>query len=193
MRRAVKHAVRLQAWRLGAGSRKEKELMAAGRIRLRPDGTYELFSQEATGAVGQIAQAGDYFKEDPPGCPYPNKRAFFEATHTRVGGNWYIQQSPPIRIWTVGEPLDEAVEFLLRTGRLEIRPDDPEKCFSAELWGTRETAARDAVLAFYEIKRDGNGSITDVTFNFIARPAFEKTYTVLDGETPESGAEEDGR
>ena len=74
-----KKPVRLQAWQLGAGDAKEAEMIAAGKIKLREDGSYELFSMEALGEKGQIAGPGDYFKVDSAGFPYPNKKAFYRA------------------------------------------------------------------------------------------------------------------
>ena len=75
---AEKTALRVRAWQLGAGTEMEKEMVAQGKIKRRKDGTYEVFSMEATGETGQIAKAGDYFKLDDSGKPYPNDKAFFE-------------------------------------------------------------------------------------------------------------------
>ena len=72
-----KKNVRVQAWELGAGSETEKRMIQARKIIPHPDGTYEVFSQECKNGKGQIANAGDYFKVDATGSPYPNERAFF--------------------------------------------------------------------------------------------------------------------
>jgi hypothetical protein len=47
------------------------------------------------------------------------------------------------------------------------------------LFGTLESAARDAVIVFYAIRRDDAGRITDADFNLVDREAFEQTYEWL--------------
>lgn len=59
---AVKTNTEVRAWELGKGSDMEKEMLRCGKIVARPDGTYELFSQEATQGKGQVAKAGDFFR-----------------------------------------------------------------------------------------------------------------------------------
>ena len=187
MRYAVKTAVKVRAWRLGDQSAMEMDLIAQGKIRLREDGAYELFSQEATGETGQIAYRGDYFKVDSSTRPYPNDKAFFEAHHTPLGEDWYLQSSSPLPIWTAEEPMNDAVRFLLDTGALAFHPEDPARYYSAFLWGTTETAARDAVILFYAIERSEDGRIIRVEFNFVARGEFDAAYTVLDQSPADSG------
>lgn len=181
MRIARKNAVRLRAWRLGEGSQTEQELMAQGKIALRSDGKYELFSQEATGATGQIAAAGDYFKVDSRGCPYPNRRETFEQKHEHIEGDWYLQIAKPVPIWTACDPMCEEIEYLLSHDLLRIHPEDAQRYFSAFLWGTQETAAQTAVIVFYEIERDAGGAIRGIDFNFVERSEFERTYELLPG------------
>lgn len=179
MRWAKKKTSRIQAWQLGKDTPMERKMIEEGRIIKRDDGRYELFSQEATGPVGQIASAGDYFKVDPPDCPYPNEKGMFERKHRHLEGDWYEQITEPVQIWTVDDPECEEIEYLLASGQLHIHPDDPEHYFSAKLWGTEETAARDAVVVFYEIERDDEGAIERVDFNFVERGYFEKNYSVI--------------
>ena len=64
-------------------------------------------------------------------------------------------------------------------GRLTVAPDDPERCFSALLWGAPLTAAADAVVVFYRIDTAENGTVTDVEFNFVERSEFERSYRIL--------------
>ena len=180
MRWAKKKEVLLRAWQLGADSPMERELIGMGRIVPRDDGTYELFSLEATGRVGQIARRGDYFKVDPPGCPYPNERAFFERSHVHVEGDLYRQISSPVPVWMDGDAPCVEVDWLLSRGILRRHPEDAEHFYSATLWGTRETAARDAVLVFYAIERDADGAIRHIEFNFVDRKTFERTYELLE-------------
>lgn len=179
VRIARKKAVQLRAWRLGEGSQMERELMAQGKIVLRADGSYELFSQEATGATGQIAAAGDYFKVDSRGCPYPNRRETFAQRHEHIEGDRYLQISKAVPIWMASDPMCEEIEYLLSRGLLHIHPEDAQRYFSAFLWGTQETAAQTAVIVFYEIERDAGGAIRDIDFNFVERSEFERTYELL--------------
>lgn len=179
MRWAKKKLVRLQAWQLGTNTIMERKLIEEGRIIKRDDGQYELFSLEATRGTGEIARAGDYFKVDATNCPYPNEKAKFERTHRRLEGDWYEQISVPVHIWTADEPVCEEINFLLSTGRLQIHSGDPQHYFSAKLWGTEETAPRDAVVVFYSVERDGSGTIHSIDFNFVVKDVFDETYELL--------------
>ena len=53
---AIKVNNRVQAWELGAGSAMEQEMIRRGKIAARPDGTWEIFSQESTEGSGQVAR-----------------------------------------------------------------------------------------------------------------------------------------
>ena len=174
-----KKAVRVQAWQLGAQSEKELELMNGGRIKRRADGGYELFSQEATGRTGQIAKPGDYFKVALSGEPYPNEKEWFERMHSHIQGDWYIQKSLPLSAWTVQEQINETIRFLLDHNLLKINKNDAAHFFSAPLWGTTETAAKDAVIIIHRVEKNDKNEITGVSFNFVARDEFDRTYSVL--------------
>ena len=50
---AIKTATRVQAWELGTGSDMEKEMLRNGKIIAHSDGTFEVFTKEATGEKGQ--------------------------------------------------------------------------------------------------------------------------------------------
>ena len=41
------------------------------------------------------------------------------------------------------------------------------------------SAAQDATLIFYSVDRDADGTITDISFNFVAKPEFDARYTLL--------------
>lgn len=176
---AVKADTRVRAWELGAGSDMEKELLLCGKIVSHPDGTYELFSLEATEEKGQMAKAGDYFKVDHRGMPYPNEREWFLKNHQHLEGDWYQQAARPLKIWRLGDPDCEELRFLLDRGLLSIRPDDPQHCFIAPLWDTTETAASDAVIVFFSVERDPAESITVVSFNFVDAEYFNTHYRVI--------------
>lgn len=177
MKTVQKISVPIQAWRLGGGSETEARLIVEKKIVLRDDGTYELFSTEAQSKQGQIARAGDYFKVDLyNGLPYPNAREFFESRHTPIGPDTYLQNNPILPAWVADDPTCPEIEFLLSTGRLTIAEEDPEHYFQAFLWGAPLSAAKDAVVVFYQVIREPSGQIKDIEFNFIARNEFEITY-----------------
>lgn len=183
MRYAVKNKRKIvKAYPLGAGHPMEAALIAEGAIRLREDGQYELFSQEAVNGSGQLAQSGDYFKVDTiegRHFPYPNARAWFEENHTHLSGDEYEQLNKPLQIWQAGDEMTEEVRWLVQTGRLTLKPADPAHYFNAFLWGSDLSAASDATLLFYGVDRDETNAITDINFNFVARPEFEACYTIL--------------
>ena len=176
---AIKENARVQAWELGTGSAMEQEMICLGKIIARPDGVYEVFSQEATNGRGEMARAGDFFKVDDRGFPYPNGRVFFLQNHEHLREDWYLQKTKPLKIWQKDDPDCEELRFLLDRGLLSLHPETPERYYSAFVWGTQETAPSDAVLAFYHVDRDPEGIITGIEFNFIVRDYFEKYYRVL--------------
>lgn len=169
----------VHAYCLGAGSPMEQKMLEEGKIRVRDDGVYELFSQEAKGETGELAYPGDYFKIDSSSFPYPNKKEWFEANHKHINGDDYMQFPKPVDIWEADMPMCEEIQYLLSTDRLHIKVEDTANYFSAFLWGAPLAAAKDAVIVFYSVDRDEDGKIRDVDFNFVARDEFEKTYTVL--------------
>ena len=182
-RYAVKKITKRQAWELGAGSDKEQEMIRAGKIVAFPGGIYEVFSLEATEGKGEVANAGDFFTVDFRGFPSPSKRSWFLENHKHLEGDWYLQDAKPLLIWSKDEPESEEIRYLTDNGRLHINEDDPGHYYSAELWGSVETAPFDAVIVFYSVDRDSEGKICKVDFNFVDRVYFEDNYKVL--ESPE--------
>lgn len=183
MRYAVKSLRKIiTAYPLGEGHPMEAALIAEGAIRLLPDGTYELFSQEAVNGSGQIVHAGDYFKVDTIDgrhYPYPNNREFFLANHIHLGGDEYEQINRPLPIWQAGDEMFEQLRWLLDTGRLTLKPEDPDHYFNAFLFDTDLSAPIVATLVFYRVDRDDTGAITDIDFNFVAKAEFDACYTLL--------------
>lgn len=172
----------VKAYCLGTESPEIVRLIREGKIISLGSGFYELMSQEAvTGdsGHGELAKAGDFVKLDSAGFPYPNDRDFFIANHRHISGDNYEQIPKPLFAWTIEEPMCPEIEFLLRENRLQIQEEYQNKCFSAILWGTLESAAKDAVVVFYDVTKDSKGSICDISFNFVARDEFEKTYNVI--------------
>ena len=173
---AIKINTKCQAWELGSGSKMEREMISKGKICLHPDNTYEIFSLEAQGGKGQIAKAGDYLKVDFRGWPQPCKREWFLENHQLLEGDWYRQLAKPLKIWRKGDPESEEIRFLLEKGLLQFHPENPDRYFSAVLWDTEETAACDAVVVFFEVKRDGEGKIAEINFNFVDAEYFRGNY-----------------
>lgn len=183
MKYAVKSKRKIvKAYPLGVGHPMEQALIEEGAIRLLPDGSYALFSQEAVNGQGQIAHAGDYFKVDTIDgrhYPYPNSREFFLENHTHLSGDEYEQVNKPLLIWQADDAVSEEIRWLVDSGRLTLKPQEPERFFNAFLWGADLSAARDATLVFYSVDRDETGTITDISFNFVAKNEFEASYTLL--------------
>jgi hypothetical protein len=165
----------VEAWELGTDSAKELTLISEGKITKNDTG-YELFSQEAQSGSGEKAAAGDFFKVDKAGFPYPNGREWFLANHRHIEGDTWEQLPKPLMAWEVSEELTPEIQFLIDNKGLKLSPATPDQYFGAELWGAWLTAASDAVLIFYSVTRDENGTITDADFNFVARPEFEASY-----------------
>lgn len=185
MRYARKARTIVTAYQLGAHSPMEEELIREGAIQRLPDGGYALFSQEAVNGTGETAQPGDYFKVDTidgKRYPYPNGRAQFEAGHRHIEGDTYEQLAKPLAVWQDGDGPCEEMDHLLASKRLTLCPEDEARYFNAVLWGAPLSAARDATVVFYRVDRDGQGRITDVEFNFVARWDFERDYVFLDEE-----------
>ncbi len=165
-----KQGKRICAWQLGSGSAMEAELIREGMIVRRGD-TYEIFSRECGSETGQIVRAGDYFKIDEGGKPYPNERTWFEKHHRPLGGDEYEQIPVPLMAWEAGDPDDAPVRTLIGEGRLTISEEDPEHYFQADLWGTHLAAPKDAVLVIYDFD--------EREFNFVAREIFNNTYEIV--------------
>lgn len=176
---AIKVETRARAWELGTDSAMEQEMVRLGKIAVRPGGIYEVFSLEAREEKGQVARAGDFFKVDDRGFPHPLERASFLRDHQPLEGGWYEQAARPLKIWRREDPDCEEVRFLLDRGILRIRPDDPDRYFSADLWETEESAASDAVLVFFDVVRNPAGGISAVNFNFVDKTYFDKHYRVI--------------
>lgn len=184
MKYAVKSKKKIvKAYPLGVGHPMEVALIEEGAIRLLPDGSYELFSQEAINGHGQIAQAGDFFKVDTidgKHFPYPNGRDWFLENHVHLSGDEYEQINKPLLIWQSADETTEEIRWLVDTGRLTLKPEDPAHFFNAFLWGADLSAAADATLVFYSVDRDASGAIVDISFNFVAKPEFEASYSMVE-------------
>ena len=75
--------------------------------------------------------------------------------------------------------MNDAVQYLFDRELVVLHEDDPAHFFSAFLWGTEETAAKDAIIVFYQIQRDDRGKIIKIDFNFVGKSEFDKTYQIV--------------
>lgn len=174
-----RHGRKCLAYRLDSQNPALRRLIESGSLIPRPDGRFEVMSREAVHGQGELAEAGDYVKIDSQGQLYPNSAAFFEANHRPLGNDEYEQIPHPLQAWTAEEDMCEEVRFLIQNKGLVLDEAHPSTYFSAPLWGTLESAARDAVVVFYRIERDRTGAVVDADFNFVARDVFVKEYEIL--------------
>ena len=172
-----KNGKRIRAYQLGTGSAMEKQMISEGKIIVCVDGSYELFSREAR-QQGEKACAGDYFKIDSAGYPYPNKRDWFCRNHILLQEPDLYEQLPvQLKAWELSEPESEEIVWVKKQGILWIQ--EGANYFSARLWGTVERTEKDSVILFYHVERDSAGQITDVDFNFVSGEEFQKSYQVI--------------
>ena len=172
----------VRAYRLGQPHPVLEQLISSNRIVDLHDGTYEVFSQEAVkGGTGhgQLAETGDWIRIDGAGYPYPCRDDWFRKNLRHLEGDDYEQIPKPLKAWTADRPMCPEVQFLMERKGLVLDETDPDRYFNAVLWGTRESAGKDAVLVFYGISRDNAGNITDADFNFVERAEFCRTYNIL--------------
>lgn len=172
----------VQAYQLGSDSPVIKELIAAGKIEELGNGTYAVHSQEAVnGKVGgEKAKAGDWIKIDSTGFPYPNDQDYFKTNHCHVKGDTFEQIPKPLKAWDAGCGMCPEIRFLIEKKGLRIDESSERQRYSAELWGTKEAAAADAVIVFYNISYGKDGAVEEANFNFVARDEFERTYSVVE-------------
>lgn len=176
-----RHGKKVLAYQLGSQSPALQQLVKEGRLIACPDGSFEVMSQEAVHGKGEKAFPGDFVKIDAQGYPYPNSKTFFENNHRHLQGDEYEQIPRPLEAWPASEPVCEEVRFLVEHKGLVIDPRHPDRYLTAPLWGTLESATRDAVVVFYHIQRDESGAIVDADFNFVARSVFETEYEIVSG------------
>lgn len=168
----------VEAWELGASSEMELKLRESQKIIFHEgdEKPYELFSSESNSGKGQRTVAGDYFKVDGKGNPYPQEREKFFANHRHIEGDTWEQLPKPLLAWESGDEVTPEVQFLIDHKGLVLNPKTPEQYFGAVLWGAWLTAAQDAVLIFYGVTYDEAGNILDADFNFVMRSHFEEQY-----------------
>lgn len=168
----------VDAYQLGSDNAVIKELMENGKICDLGDGRYEIHSQEAVNgaAGGEKAMAGDWIKVDSKGCPYPNDREYFEANHRHIEGDTFEQLTKPLPAWDAKLEMCPEVAFLVEKKGLIIDEASSDRRYTAQLWGTTEVAAEDAMIVFYSITYNENGNVIDADYNFVAGDEFKRTY-----------------
>ncbi|MCR4598703.1 MAG: hypothetical protein K5678_06695 [Acetatifactor sp.] len=63
-----------------------------------------------------------------------------------------------------------------------FHPENPDRYFSASLWETEESAACDAVIVFFDVKRGAEGKIERINFNFVDAEYFQNNYSLMSEE-----------
>lgn len=164
----------IQAYCLGEDHPIIERLIGEGKIQPMDDGRFRVFSQEA--AKGEVAGFGDYVKLDSSGAPYPNTRAFFLENHRHIGGDDYEQIPKWLNAWCLGDEMCPEIRFLIEHKGLVIDKGSDEACFRAPLWGDMLSAAKDAVIVFYDLEYDSGHEVLEADFNFVAKAEFDKVY-----------------
>lgn len=164
--------------RLGWSSEMEQKLIEEGKIRLCNGrvSIYEIFSQNNKAGHGEIARAGDFIKIDEDGYPYPNRLEVFLENHRHINGDTWEQLPKPLIAWESYDEVTPEVQFLIDNKRLMFDAGKNEKFFVAHIKGTWVTAAVNAILIFYSVSYNEDGSIADAEFDFIAPEEFKENY-----------------
>ena len=172
----------VEAYQLGSDNPVIKALIDTGMICNIGNGKYEIHSQESVNGSlgGEKAKNGDWIKIDSKGYPYPNKKEFFEINHRHIEGNTFEQLPKPLTAWDTKLEMCPEIVFLIEKKGLIIDKTSVTHRYTAELWGTTEVAAWDALIIFYSVFYDGAGNIIDCDWNFIERSEFDKIYSVID-------------
>lgn len=89
------------------------------------------------------------------------------------------QIAKPLKIWRKGDSESEEIRYLLEKGILKIHPENPDRYFSASLRETEESAACDAVIVFFDVKRGAEGKIERINFNFVDAECFQNNYSLM--------------
>lgn len=168
----------VKAYELGSKHPAITEMIRKGKIRPLENGRYKVFSQESSGS-GETAEAGDWVKTDSKGYLYPNRKEWFEANHRHIERDLFEQIPQPLKGWDCRLDMCPEVEFLTEKKGLAIDRASSDRRYTAELWGTTEIAAEDAMIVFYNISYDDAGNVTDAEYNFVERSEFDRTYSVL--------------
>lgn len=180
---AKKDDVAYKAYRLGESNPELDAFFEAGLLKDCGDGYYEIVTLEVLAAgsgKGEVAHAGDWLRVGVKGELFPNTDEYFRANMVEIGKDTYKQLPIRRKAWTADCEMCPEVEFLIKNKGLVLDWDNPDRFFSAPLWGTVEAAAKDAFLVFYELEYDNDGNVTEAYFNFVDNEAFEQTYEIIE-------------
>ncbi len=180
MRKAIKKRGKIvQAYRLDDNQHPViKKLIDEGKVKVMPDGTYQIFSQEAINGDGQVVSSKQYYiRIDSTGAPYPNSAEYVKRNLKHIQGDDYEQVPKPVNVWHFGDEMCEELDFLVQHKGLIIDEKSNDKYYTAPLWGTKLSAGKNAYIVFYKISRDEKSNILDVDFNFVESNEFMKTYS----------------
>lgn len=171
----------IKAYELGKETAMEIKLIEEGKIIKKSNQIYEIFSQEAINGRGEMAKRGDFFKLDSSGIPYPNSREFFFKNHRLVNRekDEYVQNVKPVQYYMAEDGVTEELKFLVEKKGLMIDKKSDDRYYTAFLWGSDLSAAKDAIIMFYCIDRDKKGEIVDIDYNFVEKDEFERIYKVI--------------
>lgn len=91
----------------------------------------------------------------------------------------FEQLPKPLQAWDAKLKMCTEMRFLVEKKGLIIDETSKNRRYTAQLWGTTEVAAEDAVIVFYRISYDDAGNVTDCDWNFVERAEFDKTYSII--------------
>ena len=167
----------VQACELGTKSEMELKLMKTGNIQfcrgMIP--IYKIYSQKDSGKR-EIAKKGDFVKIDEEGFPYTIHREYFLKNHSYIEENTYEELPQVYVAWESTEEITEEIQFLIANNRLRINTNNYEKFFLYKVNGNWINKAADAVIVFYDIRYDENGSIVSTKVDLIEREKFLEKY-----------------
>ena len=184
------HGETIIAYKLGAGSIKENELIKSRKLIQHDDGSYEILYHSPLSDYNFpiFLHAGDYLIEDAFDPVKYMLKDGFEERHIHIRDNHYKTIPNPIEAWNASEPLTAAVYHLITTGNLVLNFADRNNFFKVRQWWwpSHQYLYMDdkTTLIFPGIKYDENGTVTFVMFEIISPEDLTKNYTVLDNAQP---------
>ena len=95
-----------------------------------------------------------------------------------------IKRNTRCQAWELGKGT-EMEQSMINHGKICVHPNGMYEILSLEAHGekgnrnTEETAACDSVIVFFDIKRDSDGKIEEINFNFVDAEYFENNYSLI--------------
>ena len=141
---------------------------------------------------------GNQVTQQPVSSSYTQKvNTFFNDYYYRNGASWvsskrpmmsayscsgccaYVQIPQKLYAWCAEDDMCSEIQFLIDHKGLRLNDNNEKAYYSAPLWGNILSAAKDAMIVFYDLQYDSNHSVVDADFNFVARDEFNRTYKEL--------------